>query len=197
MKFIGHQLHIDESRLCPRPDKIFRAFELTNPETIRVVILGQDPYAQPGIADGLAFSCGANIIPYSLGVIYKELNRTGYNLRTQPSLLGWAQQGVLLLNTSLTTVNNHIGYHDKIGWNLFVRAAVNLIRTRKDIVYLGWGESAKNVLHDTLPEGEILLAAHPAASKYGSKATFAGCDHFRMANSYLEKCLHWPINWTS
>ncbi len=183
----------------PPGSKIFNAFDSTPFDKVKVVILGQDPYHEPGQAMGLCFSVPQGIqVPPSLVNIIKEIND---DLGTQiPStsgdLSGWAQQGVLLLNATLTVREHAAGSHQHHGWEEFTDAAISALNEhRKGIVFLLWGSYAisKRKLINPLHHC-ILTAPHP--SPLSAYRGFFGCRHFSRANAYLQSIGQTPIDWT-
>lgn len=181
----------------PPEDKVFNAFELTPPESVRVVIVGQDPYHQPGQAQGLAFSVPDSIKPPpSLRNIIKEIFAdTGIDNTGKNDLTSWARQGVLLINTALTVRENSPASHKTLGWESFIDAVISaLSHKREHIVYLLWGSHA--ALKEPLINGAknlILKAAHP--SPLSAYRGFSGCGHFSAVNRYCSETGSAPINW--
>jgi uracil-DNA glycosylase len=207
MMYIGQVLGRDNDRLQPKLENVFRALKLTPPDKVKVVINGQDPYPG-GHADGLAFSSGISEIPYSLGVIYDELDREGLGSGAfemcvrKPSLEDWAEQGVLLLNRTLTTVKGSCNYHGDIGWELLTGRVLQLIAMSiPKMVYMVWGSYAKDTIREfvlpVLKRNEetplILNAPHPSAQRHGYN--FVGCGHFSKCNEYLIAHNKTPIQW--
>ena len=199
MMNIGMTLMKDKENLEPALGNVFRAFSLCPPDKLKVVIIGQDPYPG-GHADGLSFSSGLQDMPapYSLKIIYEELEVEGFGKRSKLSLEDWAEQGVLLLNTHLTTLTGAINAHADIGWDQFTGTVLNLAVAMPNIVYLVWGRPASNIITryvENIPgsAGLILKHTHPAANRYGYK--FAGCGHFEKANEYLIANRKEPIKW--
>ena len=183
--------------IYPKGSFIFNAFEQTPFEKLQVVILGQDPYHNPGQAMGLSFSVPVGVkIPPSLVNIYKELNKDiGMPIPTTGDLTKWAQQGVLLLNAALTVRANEPGSHSKIGWMDFTNDVIKIISDqKKDIVFLLWGNFAqqKQVFIDATKH-KILKAAHP--SPLSAHNGFFGCKHFSSTNIYLAQQGKNPIDW--
>ena len=183
----------------PPGSKIFAAFDSTPFDKVKAVIIGQDPYHEPGQAMGLCFSVPQGVqVPPSLVNIIKEIND---DLGTQiPStsgdLSGWAQQGVLLLNTTLTVREHAAGSHQHHGWEEFTDAAISALNEhRKGIVFLLWGSYAisKRKLINPLHHC-ILTAPHP--SPLSAYRGFFGCRHFSRANAYLQSIGQTPIDWT-
>lgn len=182
----------------PKGSQIFAAFDHTPFDKVKVVILGQDPYHEPGQAQGLCFSVPDGIaVPPSLVNIIKEINADlGQNVpTTQGDLSGWAEQGVLLLNATLTVRAHQAGSHQHQGWETFTDAAIRaLSEKRSGIVFLLWGSYAiaKAQLIDS-SRHLILRAPHP--SPLSAYRGFFGCRHFSQANQYLQQQGLSPINW--
>ena len=187
----------EQHRVYPPGPKIFAAFDLTPFEQVKVVILGQDPYHGPGQAHGLSFSVPEGVTPPpSLVNIFKELNN---DLGIAPSRSGnlesWAQQGVLLLNATLTVRARQAGSHQKKGWESFTDTVIQKLSTdRKGLVFLLWGRfaQAKEALIDG-SKHHILKAPHP--SPFSAHYGFFGCQHFSKTNQLLESQGLEPINW--
>jgi uracil-DNA glycosylase len=182
--------------IYPPGSLIFNAFNITPFHQVKVVILGQDPYHNPGEAMGLSFSVPQGVkIPPSLQNIYKELQEDlGTPIRQNGDLTDWATQGVFLLNAMLTVERNRPQSHQKIGWQHFTDAVIrSLSEQREQIVFMLWGNFArkKKVLIDS-SKHLILEAAHPSPLAGGS---FFGCRHFSKANAYLVAHNQTPINW--
>ncbi len=183
--------------IYPPGSMIFNAFNKTPPDRLKVVILGQDPYHNPGQAHGLSFSVPDGVKPPpSLINIYKEIAADiGLELPRKGNLEKWADQGVLLLNAVLTVRANEPGSHAKIGWMEFTDAVIRAISERKEhIVFLLWGRFAheKQVLIDETKH-LVLKAAHP--SPFSADKGFFGCRHFSKTNEYLVKKGIDPIDW--
>ena len=181
----------------PREKDIFAAFEHSPFAAIKVVILGQDPYHGPEQAHGLCFSVQPHVkIPPSLLNIYKELH-TDLDLEIpfHGNLLSWAQQGVFLLNTTLTVEEGKAGSHQGRGWEPFTDSAIqHLNDERQNLVFMLWGSHAQKkgaFIDDT--KHLVLTAPHP--SPLSAYRGFFGCQHFSKANEYLIKHNHAPIDW--
>lgn len=183
----------------PPGSKIFAAFDSTPFDKVKAVIIGQDPYHEPGQAMGLCFSVPQGVpVPPSLVNIIKEIND---DLGTQipassGDLSGWAAQGVLLLNATLTVREHAAGSHQRHGWEQFTDAAIQaLAERRQGIVFLLWGSYAigKRKLINPLHHC-ILTAPHP--SPLSAYRGFFGCRHFSRANDYLRSTGQTPIDWT-
>ncbi len=185
-----------EFTIYPKEKDIFNAFNLTPFNQVKVVIIGQDPYHGPNQAHGLSFSVPDGVkLPPSLRNIYKELSSDLNIHNTTGNLTSWAQQGVLLLNASLTVRENQAGSHAKIGWHFFTDAAIEaLSKQRKNLVFILWGNFAKQKEQLIDPEKHLVLkAAHP--SPLSAHNGFWNCQHFSKTNHYLEKHSQSPINW--
>ena len=177
---------------------IFNAFNTTPVDKVKVVILGQDPYHGPGQAHGLCFSVPAGIPPPpSLVNIFKELHGdVGIKIPGHGNLTHWAEQGVFLLNASLTVRAGEPMSHSKIGWAEFTNTVITKIsEVKKHVVYLLWGKFAqeKKVLIDETKH-LALRAAHP--SPLSASAGFFGCRHFSKTNEYLMSKGIDPIDWS-
>lgn len=179
----------------PGPD-IFKAFELTPVDKVKVVILGQDPYHGYGQAMGLSFSVPANVpAPPSLKNIFKEIeDDLGIRMSGCPDLRKWAEQGVLLLNSVLTVRSGEPASHGAIGWQQFTDAVIRYISEHcNGVVFLLWGNFArsKKPLIDT-SRHYVLEAAHPSPLARGA---FFGCRHFSKTNEILQSEGKAPIDW--
>jgi uracil-DNA glycosylase len=171
----------------PPGQLIFNAFDTTPFDEVKVVILGQDPYHNPGQAHGLSFSVPDGVPPPpSLVNIYKELNKDiGMAISKKGNLTKWAKQGVFLLNAILTVRANEPASHAKIGWMDFTDAVIKKISAeKKGVVFLLWGKFAqeKQVLIDETKHF-VLKAAHP--SPFSADKGFFGCKHFSRTNKLL------------
>ncbi len=182
--------------IYPPGGQIFRAFELTPVNQLKVVILGQDPYHGPGQAMGLSFSVPDGVAaPPSLRNIFKEIESDlGIRMSGRPNLESWARQGVLLLNSVLTVRASQPTSHSRIGWQEFTDAVIKYISDNcNGIVFMLWGNFArsKKALIDT-SRHYVLEAAHPSPLAGGA---FFGCRHFSKANEILLNEHKNPINW--
>ena len=182
--------------IYPPGGQIFRAFELTPVDKVKVVILGQDPYHGPGQAHGLSFSVPVGVpAPPSLKNIFKEIESDlGVRMSGCPNLESWARQGVLLLNAVLTVRGGEAASHGKIGWQEFTDAVIKYISDNcEGVVFMLWGNFArtKAELIDS-SRHVVLQAAHPSPLARGA---FFGCRHFSQANAALTASGRTPINW--
>jgi len=183
--------------IYPKSDLIFNALNTTLFDDVKVVILGQDPYHGPGQAHGLCFSVLPDVrIPPSLLNIFKELHQDlGFEIPKHGYLQSWAEQGVLLLNATLTVEQNQAGSHQKKGWEQFTDSIVQLLNKQcEGLVFLLWGNYAQNkgALIDT-KKHLVLKAPHP--SPLSAHRGFFGTQHFSKTNTYLVKQGHQPIDW--
>lgn len=187
-----------QTKQCFPPARlIFNAFDSCPFDRVRVVIIGQDPYHDVGQAHGLCFSVNDGVaIPPSLENIYKELNRDlGIPIPASGNLTRWAQQGVLLLNATLTVQAHRAGSHQNKGWEELTDAAIAALNARREhIVYMLWGSYAqrKGQFVDRR-KNLVLTAPHP--SPLSAYRGFIGCGHFSQANKYLIQHGEQPINW--
>ena len=181
----------------PPAGQIFRAFDLCPFDKVRVVIIGQDPYHDFNQAHGLCFSVQEGVpAPPSLVNIYKEIQRDlGKPIPTSGNLTHWAEQGVLLLNATLTVEAHRAGSHQGKGWEELTDAAIQALNNqRSNIVFMLWGSYAQR-------KGQfidrrrhlVLTAVHP--SPLSAYRGFIGCGHFSQANAYLKQHGQPPINW--
>jgi len=183
--------------IYPPPKQIFNALDHCSFDQIKVVILGQDPYHGPGQAHGLCFSVADGVgTPPSLQNIFKELqNDLGLTPPSHGNLIKWANQGVLLLNATLTVRRGQPTSHAGKGWETFTDKIIQAISDQKSgVVFLLWGKYAQNKgsLIDA-SKHHILKAAHP--SPFSAHSGFFGCKHFSQANQFLEKQGQEPIDW--
>lgn len=192
---ISEDMMKTEKTVFPEKENIFRAFKYCSPEDIKVIILGQDPYHQVGVANGLSFSVPRGLkINRSLQSIYRELERTIDNFRSPDhgDLTAWAEQGILLLNSSLTVYanepNSHKGY-----WLPFVKKIFEYINeVNKEAIFVFWGNEAKKLQGYINSKSHVFTHCHPVA--YGNK--FAGNNHFNKINNKLIELGREPIDWS-
>lgn len=176
---------------------IFNAFDLCPFDKVKVVLLGQDPYHEPGQAHGLCFSVNDGVrFPPSLVNIFKEINSDiGAPIPTSGNLTRWARQGVLLLNATLTVREHLAGSHQRRGWEEFTDATIKLLSDERDnLVFILWGSYAqsKRVLIDS-SRHLVLTSAHP--SPLSAHRGFFGNHHFSLTNAYLSEHGIEPIQW--
>lgn len=185
------------TKIFPPARLIFNAFNLCPFDEVKVVILGQDPYHGVGQAEGLCFSVPDQVpMPPSLQNIYKEIAAdVGGAAPPSGNLANWARQGVLLLNATLTVRVNSAGSHQGQGWEIFTDAVIQKIsQTKKNVVFLLWGNYAKNK-RELIDQSKhlVLTAAHP--SPFSAANGFFGCRHFSQTNQYLADTGQTPIRW--
>ena len=182
------------SDVLPLPDLTFKALEQTQPQDVKVVIIGQDPYHTPGKADGLAFSIPENFGGKldSLGNIFKELRTDLQVNRSKTSLDDWAEQGVLLLNTALTVPPGKPKAHAKIGWTPLVVQVLKHLNQTPHVTLL-WGRPAHSYAAHIQGDHLIHTSAHP--SPLSAHRGFFGSRPFSTANQWLIDQGHTPINW--
>lgn len=192
-------LHEEKARgevIYPPGSQIFRAFELTPVPDVKVVILGQDPYHNPGQAMGLSFSVPDGVpAPPSLVNIFKEISSDlGIRMSGSPNLEPWARQGVLLLNSILTVRAGQAASHRSLGWETFTDAVIKYLSDNCDgIVFMLWGNFARTKAALIDPAKHLILeAAHPSPLARGA---FFGCKHFSKANNFLTFKGKTPIEW--
>ena len=184
-------------KIYPDGNKIFSAFNLCPFDRVKIVIIGQDPYHGPKQANGLCFSVSDGIKPPpSLQNIFKELkDDLDLEIPLSGNLEHWAEQGVLMLNATLTVRAKQAGSHQKKGWEEFTD---NVIRTlseeKENLIFLLWGRFAQNKAQIIDNEKHyILTAAHP--SPFSAHSGFFGCKHFSKTNEILKKLNQKPIKW--
>ena len=184
-------------RVYPDMYDLFNALRYTSYADTRAVILGQDPYHQPGQAHGLCFSVRPGVdIPPSLRNIYTELNSDlGLFIPNNGYLEKWARQGVLLLNTVLTVRGGMPGSHQNKGWEKFTDAIIRKINEKDSpVVYMLWGKPAQSKMCMLNNDKHLILTA-PHPSPLSAYRGFFGCRHFSRANQFLEDKGLTPIDW--
>lgn len=188
--------YLSGKTIYPAPKNIFNAFNLCPIDKVKVVIIGQDPYHEPGQAMGLCFSVPDGITPPpSLINIYKEIEAdTGKKSVTHGDLTYWANQGVLLLNSTLTVMVHNAASHTGRGWEQFTDAVIRAIAQKENIVYMLWGSYAQRKA-DFVDETKnlVLKSVHP--SPLSAHRGFFGNHHFSTANEYLIAHGQNPIEW--
>lgn len=184
-------------KVYPAPEKVFNALNLLKFDDVKVVIIGQDPYHQPGQAHGLSFSVqNVKKLPPSLINIYKEIeDETGKKSITNGDLTEWEKQGVLLLNSVLTVRESQPNSHKNLGWEKITSRIVELLNQReKPVVFMLWGANAINIGKNINRSRHLVLTcAHPSPlSAYNG---FFGCGHFVKTNDFLKENNLQPIIW--
>jgi uracil-DNA glycosylase len=184
-------------KIFPPAKLIFNAFDQCPFDRVKVVILGQDPYHGPGQAHGLCFSVNDGVdFPPSLRNIFKEINSdTGASIPASGNLTRWAQQGVLLLNATLTVRAHTAGSHQKKGWEQFTDSVIRLVSDRLEhVVFILWGNYAISKSEFINPEKHLILkSVHP--SPLSASRGFFGNKQFSTANMYLQQFGKDPIVW--
>lgn len=196
---LASKLHAEKAAgkvIFPPGPKIFRAFELTPLQDVKVVILGQDPYHEYGQAMGLSFSVPEGVpAPPSLKNIFHEIETDlGIRMSGSPNLEPWARQGVLLLNAILTVRRSEAASHSGFGWQQFTDAVIRTISDRcEGVVFLLWGNYARSKAEIIdKSRHHVLEAAHPSPLARGA---FFGCRHFSRTNQLLAEQGKSPIDW--
>ncbi|SER05089.1 Uracil-DNA glycosylase [Amphritea atlantica] len=186
-----------KKKIYPHSTHWFHALEATPLDRVKVVIIGQDPYHQPGQAHGLCFSVRPGIkTPPSLVNIYKELHSDlGVTPVDHGYLESWAKQGVLLLNAVLTVEDSQAASHQGKGWEQFTDRVIATVNEQcEHVVFLLWGSYAQKKGAVIDPQRHLVLkSAHP--SPLAAYRGFFGCKHFSQANEYLQSCGRDPIDW--
>jgi uracil-DNA glycosylase len=204
-------LDVDPKLIRPEPSQFFRALKLTPVDSVKVVILGQDPYHSPGLAQGLAFSIPANIptnsraFPSSLRNISKALALEGFGHLPNGDLHAWAEQGVLLLNTALSVRLGEAGSHSNLGWKSLIDQLISgLALHRTHLIWMLWGGHAQSklALIESGIDQLILQSSHPSGlGVYKTDKPFlepgakACCGHFTKANQWLKQLGKKEVIW--
>jgi uracil-DNA glycosylase len=194
--FLAHEKQAGKV-IYPKGADMFNALNTTRLKKVKIVIIGQDPYHGEGQAHGLSFSVPKGVkLPPSLQNIYKEIEAEyGYRMPRTGDLTGWAEQGVLLLNATLTVEAGQAGSHQKRGWEIFTDAIIRVVNEKCDhVVFLLWGAYAqkKGAFIDR-SKHLVLESVHP--SPLSAHRGFLGNGHFKKANDYLESRGRPPIDW--
>jgi uracil-DNA glycosylase len=189
-----------QSKCFPPKEQIFEAFNACSFETIKVVIIGQDPYHSLNQAHGLCFSVNNNIAhPPSLKNIFKELKEDlGFEIPKSGNLAHLAKQGVLLLNATLTVKAHEAGSHQKKGWEQFTDAVIEIIsESREGVVFLLWGGFAKKKGRKINRKKHVVLETGHPSPLSANRGYWFGNKHFSMTNTYLEGSDSKSINWSN
>lgn len=193
--FVRNEYH--NHLVFPPGKEIFNAFDHCPLDSVRVVILGQDPYHGPGQAHGLSFSVKPGIpFPPSLLNIMKEIKADlGTPMPPNGDLTRWADQGVFLLNATLTVRANEAGSHQNKGWEIFTDEVIRIINAQREhVVFMLWGAYAQKKAELIDPTRHLILKA-PHPSPLSAHRGFLGCKHFSKANEYLLNNGLEPIKW--
>lgn len=188
--------YLSGKAIYPAPGNIFNAFNLCPLDKVKVVMIGQDPYHEPGQAHGLCFSVlPPTPVPPSLVNIYKEIeNDLGRPSVTNGDLTHWAEQGVLMLNATLTVQAHRAASHTGRGWEQFTDSVIRAVAERENIVYMLWGSFAQRKAEFVNPQNNLILkSVHP--SPLSAHRGFFGNHHFSRANEYLTAHGQTPIEW--
>lgn len=186
----------EQGKVYPEKQEIFQAFRLTPYDRVKVVLLGQDPYHGKGQAEGLAFSVKKGVkIPPSLRNIFKELEE---DLKIEKpdhgSLVSWAKEGVLLLNTVLTVEEGKANAHAGMGWKIFTDRVIRSLGQREDsLVFILWGNQAKEKEKFIAEHHRIISSVHP--SPLSARRGFFGSKPFSKTNDFLQEMGTSPVNW--
>ena len=183
--------------IYPHAKNIFAAFDSCPYDSVKVVIIGQDPYHEPGQAHGLCFSVQEGcILPPSLRNIYKEIEQDlEKNMPLSGDLTRWANQGVLLLNATLTVEAHKAGSHQNRGWEQFTDSVIRILAEKKEnLVFILWGSYAQQKGKYIDPNKHLILKA-PHPSPLSSYRGFFGCKHFSLTNNFLQSKGIEPIDW--
>ncbi len=205
------RLHFPDE-IFPKKDAVFKALHQTPVKDVKIVLLGQDPYHSPKLAQGLAFSIPENIptntrtFPSSLRNISKALFLDGFETLPHGNLLSWSEQGVLLLNTCLTVRQGNPHSHQHWGWDILTNALIHELSKQRAMIWMLWGKVAqkKTELISPTQEHLILKASHPSGlgayqtnEPFLIKGDLGSCGHFEQANQWLTKNSESPIIWSS
>lgn len=186
----------NKQNLCPNKENIFKAYNIVEPENVKVVIIGQDPYHTKGVANGFAFAVNpGEKFPPSLKNIFKELKN---DLNIDPPLFGdlsnWAKQGVFCINSIMTCEEGSPGCHKDIGWEEFTKIIISHLQSlNHNIVFILWGNYAKKF--ENLISGENLIIKSPHPSPLSANRGFYGSKPFSKTNEYLIQKRKKPIDW--
>ncbi len=189
--------YLDKAKtVYPPPGDLFRAFNETPFDEVKVVILGQDPYHNPGQAHGLCFSVPEGVqAPPSLLNIFKEIESDVVSTDKNTDLTRWAKQGVFLLNAVLSVLRNQPTSHAGIGWEDFTDTVIKTISDKREhVVFMLWGAYARSKAELIDWEKHLILEA-PHPSPLSAHRGFFGCKHFSQANEYLKSHDKTPIEW--
>ncbi|MDA3809581.1 MAG: uracil-DNA glycosylase [Spirochaetaceae bacterium] len=194
--FLNEQIKLKKT-FYPKQDDIFNVLNYTPLNRVKVVILGQDPYHGPGQAHGLSFSVRPGVpIPPSLLNIYKELkNNLFIEIPNHGFLKSWSDQGVFLLNCTMTVEHSKAGSHQNKGWEIFTDSIISIINEKESpVVFLLWGSYARKKKYLIDNQIHLILEA-PHPSPLSAYRGFLGCSHFSQTNEFLKKNGLKEINW--
>lgn len=184
-------------KVIPNSCEVFKAFHMTQLSSVKVVILGQDPYSTPGDANGLAFSVSRDHnLPKSLVNIFQEIQDDVGITNTNGDLVCWARQGVLLLNSVLTVDQYSPNSHKLWGWKSITNKALSILSKKGGVVFMLWGREAQNSIDYIEKENNLILTA-PHPSPLSANKGFFGCQHFSKTNEFLKETNQTLINWST
>jgi uracil-DNA glycosylase len=186
----------DGKRFTPKVKHLFKAFEVCPFDKVNVVIIGQDPYPQINVADGIAFSCSNfGKVEKSLDYMFKSIGKTTGSLNNDPDLTRWANQGVLLLNSALTTTIGKPGTHQLL-WKPFMAYVLDyLVWNRPNLIYVFMGKKAQDFA-DLIPDNNYkIMVSHPASAAYNEEPEWDCGDMWNKINKYLEQNEKPRISW--
>lgn len=185
-----------KNNVFPKKHNIFNCFNLCPPSKTKIIIIGQDPYHTPNVADGLAFSSKNKITPPSLKNIFKEISNEypSCSFKTN-DLSGWAKQGVLLLNLSLTVEQNTPNSHTWFWKDKIIEIIQMINKENKKIGFVLWGKNANEIKKYLSNNTFVLSSSHP--SPFSASKGFFGNDHFKKINEYLKSIKQSEINWST
>jgi uracil-DNA glycosylase len=194
-----YNLSIQDKKFTPPLKQVFRAFEECPYDNLKVVIIGQDPYPQFGVADGISFSCSnTNKLQPSLRYVLDEINRTVYGenpVSTDVDLTRWSNQGILMLNTSLTTEVGKIGQHYDIWKNFTAYLLDYLTHNKENIVYIYMGKKAQEWADLTGDNNHKLFVSHPASAAYTKQKHWNSDNVFLKTQVLVKKYFNSEIIW--
>lgn len=186
----------DGKRFTPKVKDVFKAFEKCPYDNVRVVIIGQDPYPHLNVADGIAFSC-SNLgkVEKSLDYMFKSIKTTTGSVDENPDLTRWAEQGILLLNSALTTTVSKPGTHQLV-WKPFIAYLLDhLVWNKPNLIYVFMGKKAQDFA-DLIPDNNYkIMVSHPASAGYNGDAEWDCNDMWNKINKYLEQNGQQRISW--
>lgn len=202
VKDMQHHAYTDPfgtTQVAPKQEDVFKALSLIDPDHVKVVIIGQDPYPTLGHADGLAFSTQSDKTPKSLQNIFKII-KADYPEAQFPSnsLASWAQQGVLLLNTTLTCDVGEPNSHNHIGWQKLTQGLLQNLVTKQDIIIVAWGNQAQELTKNLRGQFDLITSSHPSPLSFSrGKQPFKDSSCFLKINQKLQEKNQTPINWST
>jgi len=186
----------DGKRFTPKVKHLFKAFEVCPFDKVNVVIIGQDPYPQINVADGIAFSCSNfGKVEKSLDYMFKSIGKTTGSINNDPDLSRWSNQGILLLNSALTTTIGKPGTHQLL-WKPFIAYVLDyLVWNRPNLIYVFLGKKAQDFA-DLIPDNNYkIMVSHPASAAYNEQPEWDCEDMWNKINKYLEQNERPTISW--